>query len=157
MGVTRKRRVHEEDRPEIGARLRAVREAPGLSRRELGRRAGVTNGTVSLIEQDKNSPSVASLKKILDVFPMTFVEFFALHDEETHEFFYPRDNFTVLTDGALLFRVIAGEMKNKKIQILHERYEPGGGYYCDSNIPHRFRNTGDGIAIVVSACTPPSL
>ncbi len=144
--------------------------------------------------RDKSSPSVASLKKMLDVFSMTFSEFFALADEETREFFYPRDNLTVLTDGPLLFRVIAGEIKNKKIQILHERYEPGAdtgeemlkhegeeggiviegrieltvgnkvrvlgpgdGYYYDSAIPHRFRNVGDGIAIVVSACTPPSL
>lgn len=194
MAVIGTRQVHERDRPEIGARLRAVREAHGLSQRELARRSGLTNGTVSLIEQDKNSPSVASLKKILDVFPMTFVEFFALHDEETREFFYPKDNFTVLTEGPLLFRVIAGEIKNKKIQILHERYEPGAdtgeemlkhegeeggiviegrieltvgnevrilgpgdGYYYDANIPHRFRNIGDGIAIVISACTPPSL
>ena len=194
MAVISTRQVHEQDRPEIGARLRAVREAHGLSQRELARRAGVTNGTVSLIEQDKNSPSVASLKKILDVFPMTFVEFFALHDKETRAIFYPKDNFTVLTEGPLLFRVIAGEIKNKKIQILHERYEPGAdtgeemlkhegeeggiviegrieltvgnevrilgpgdGYSYDANIPHRFRNAGDGIAIVVSACTPPSL
>lgn len=192
--IVKKGQAPGADRPEIGARLRAVREAHGLSQRELARRAGMTNGTISLIEQDRNSPSVASLKKILDVFPMTFAEFFALHDEESREFFYPKDSLRVLTDGPLLFRVIAGEIRNKKIQILHERYEPGAdtgeemlkhegeeggiviegrieltvgdkvrilgpgdGYYYDSIIPHRFRNAGDGIAIVVSACTPPSL
>ncbi|HPE72850.1 MAG TPA: helix-turn-helix domain-containing protein, partial [Candidatus Competibacter sp.] len=44
---------------DLGTRLRAVREQYGLSQRELARRAGVTNGTISLIEQNKNSPSVA--------------------------------------------------------------------------------------------------
>ncbi|MDX1657167.1 MAG: helix-turn-helix transcriptional regulator, partial [Candidatus Competibacteraceae bacterium] len=37
---------------DLGARLRVVREARGLSQRELARRAGVTNGTISLIEQN---------------------------------------------------------------------------------------------------------
>lgn len=183
-----------DDNPEIGERLRALREEHGLSQRELARRAGMTNGTISLIEQDKNSPSVASLKKILDVYPITFSEFFSIPDKTARETFYPNEMLTTLTDGPLLFRVVAGEIKNKKVQILHERYEvgadtgeemlkhegeeggiiiegkieltvgdavrilgPGDGYYYDSTIPHRFRNVGNAIAIIVSACTPPSL
>ncbi len=34
---------------------------------------------------------------------------------------------------------------------------PGEGYYFDSRRPHRFCNVSDETAIVVSACTPPSL
>ncbi|MCB1763432.1 MAG: helix-turn-helix domain-containing protein [Gammaproteobacteria bacterium] len=41
-----------------------------LSQRELARRAGVTNSTISLVEKNKNSPSLASLKKVLDGIPM---------------------------------------------------------------------------------------
>jgi len=62
---------------DVGTRLRAVREAAGLSQRELARRAGVTNGTISLIEQNRNSPSVASLRKVLEGIPMTLSEFFS--------------------------------------------------------------------------------
>ena len=61
---------------EIGKQLRAVRTAFGLSQRELAKRAGVTNGMISLIEQDRVSPSVGSLQKILSAFPMTMAEFF---------------------------------------------------------------------------------
>ncbi len=32
----------------------------------------------------------------------------------------------------------------------------GDGYYFDSNLPHRFRNVGDGVARIISAITPPS-
>ncbi|MGH8315339.1 MAG: helix-turn-helix domain-containing protein, partial [Steroidobacterales bacterium] len=42
--------------------LRAVRSMYGLSQRELAKRAGVTNGMISLIEQNRVSPSVSSLK-----------------------------------------------------------------------------------------------
>ena len=45
---------------DIGLRLQAVRKAKGLSQRELAKRVGVTNSTISLIEQNKVSPSVSS-------------------------------------------------------------------------------------------------
>ena len=52
----------DTDSPTVGQRLRALREQRKLSQRELARRSGVTNGMISLIEQDKTSPSVALLK-----------------------------------------------------------------------------------------------
>ena len=55
---------------DVGARLRAIREMHGLSQRELAKRAGVSNASVSLIEQNKSSPSVGSLKKVLDGIPI---------------------------------------------------------------------------------------
>ncbi len=33
----------------------------------------------------------------------------------------------------------------------------GEAYYFDSTIPHRFRNTSTGRAVLISACVPPSL
>ena len=62
---------------DVGARLRTVRTTFGLSQRELARRAGVTNGLISLIEQNRVSPSISSLTKVLDGLPMTLAEFFA--------------------------------------------------------------------------------
>ena len=63
---------------DIGSRLQAVRKSKGLSQRELAKRVGVTNSTISLIEQNKVSPSVSSLKKVLDGVPMSLAEFFTL-------------------------------------------------------------------------------
>ena len=48
----------------------ACRELHGISQRELAKRAGVSNATISLIEQNRASPSVGSLKKVLDGIPM---------------------------------------------------------------------------------------
>ena len=59
---------------DIGKRLQAIRKQNGLSQRELAARAGLTNGTVSLIEQNKTSPSVASLKSLLDAIPLSIAE-----------------------------------------------------------------------------------
>lgn len=107
----------------LGARLLAVRESRGLSQRELARRAGVTNGTVSLIEQNKISPSVASLKKLLDSIPMSLAEFFALELPSEDQVFFRADELVELIEGPVSFRQLGGG--SHKLELLHERYVPG--------------------------------
>ena len=63
---------------DIGARLQLVRKTKGLSQRELAKRVGVTNSTISLIEQNKVSPSISSLKKVLDGIPISLADFFTM-------------------------------------------------------------------------------
>ncbi len=108
----------------IGTRLRTIRTARGLSQRELARRSGVANGLISLIEQDRTSPSVSSLKRILDGIPMTLAEFFALETPPGTRIFFTADELTRLVSGALTVRQV-GDSRGRSLQILHERYEPG--------------------------------
>lgn len=61
---------------DVGARLQTIRKLKGLSQRELAKRAGVTNSTISMIEKNSVSPSISSLKKVLGGIPMSLVEFF---------------------------------------------------------------------------------
>src|SRR6185312_12967760 len=76
---------------DVGARLRTVRTTFGMSQRELARRAGVTNGLISLIEQNRVSPSISSLTKVLDGVPMTLAEFFALDLTAVPQAFFGAD------------------------------------------------------------------
>ncbi len=62
---------------QIGGRLQAIRKLYGLSQRELARRAEMTNSTLSMIEQGKVSPSISSLEKILQAFPVSLQDFFS--------------------------------------------------------------------------------
>jgi len=68
---------HANTSPTLGQRLRILRTRHGLSQRELAKRANVTNSTISQVEQDAVSPSVSSLNKILDVFPVSLSHFFS--------------------------------------------------------------------------------
>src|SRR5439155_2253848 len=61
---------------DIGSRLKHSRLNTGLSQRALAKKAGVTNGLISQIEQNRISPSIASLKKILDVLSLSLADFF---------------------------------------------------------------------------------
>ncbi len=110
---------------DLGTRLRAVREQYGLSQRELARRAGVTNGTISLIEQNKNSPSVASLKKVLDGIPLSLSEFFNRDLPSQDPIFFKARELLELAKGSISFRQVGRNLRHRKLQILHERYAPG--------------------------------
>lgn len=73
---------------EIALRLQHVRKMYGMSQRELAKRAGVTNSSVSMIEQGRVSPSFSSLEKLLKGIPMTVKDFFNLDIESQYPSFY---------------------------------------------------------------------
>ena len=70
---------------DIGHRLKAVRTKAALSQRELAKRSGVTNGFISQIEKNQVSPSVASLRKVLEGIPMSLASFFTDETEMDSE------------------------------------------------------------------------
>jgi transcriptional regulator with XRE-family HTH domain len=104
--------------------LRAVRLAFGLSQRELAKRASVTNGMISLIEQGRVSPSVGSLQKILTAVPMTMAEFFT-RDLESHvDVVFRSGDLPDVGTGAIQYRLVAASRRDRKMSILWETYEP---------------------------------
>lgn len=179
---------------DVGRKLRAVRTAFGLSQRELAKRAGVTNGMISLIEQGRVSPSVGSLQKLLAAVPMTLAEFFTRDLESHADVVFRAADLPDVGTGAIRYHLVAAARRDRRMSILWETYEPdsdtgedllmhsgeeggvvvegeleltvagktwqlgpGDAYYFDSRLPHRFRNTGEVAARIVSANTPPSI
>ncbi|WP_163574602.1 cupin domain-containing protein [Halomonas faecis] len=109
----------------VGSRLRELRQARRLSQRELAKRAGVTNSTISLIEQNSVSPSVSSLKKILDALPVSISTFFAGDEPAPPHHFYAAGELTEIGDGHLSWRLVAARRPDRRMSIIHERYPPG--------------------------------
>ncbi|MCG7598725.1 helix-turn-helix domain-containing protein [Halomonas sp. McH1-25] len=110
---------------DVGARLKQLRQKRGLSQRELAKRAGVTNSTISLIEQNSVSPSVSSLKKILDALPVSISEFFAGEEFAKEQAFYRASELTEIGDGKLSWRLVGARRPNRSMSIIHEHYPPG--------------------------------
>jgi transcriptional regulator with XRE-family HTH domain len=110
---------------DMGQRLREIRERFGLSQRALAARADVTNGMISLIEKNRSSPSVATLKKVLDVFPMSLSEFFATGQPEKPAIFFRADELVEIGGGAISYRQVGSSLQGKALQLLHERLQPG--------------------------------
>ena len=92
---------------DVGARLRAIRQMHGLSQRELARRAGVTNGLISLVEMNRGQPSVSSLKKLLDGIPMSLAEFFTGDFNQRTPVFYAADELVEIGNESVSLQLVA--------------------------------------------------
>lgn len=110
---------------DVGARLRAVRRMYGLSQRELAKRAGVTNGSISLIEKNRVSPSVSSLRKVLAGVPLSLAEFFTTDFTDQPQVFFSRDELADLGSGNVALKLVAAQRKDRAMSILREIYPPG--------------------------------
>ncbi|KQV37497.1 MULTISPECIES: cupin domain-containing protein [unclassified Rhizobium] len=110
---------------DIGGRLRHLRMARNMSQRELARRAGVTNSTISLIESNAANPSVGALKRILDGIPIGLAEFFAFEPDRPKKAFYQADELTEIGKGPISYRQIGENLFGRSLQILKECYQPG--------------------------------
>ncbi len=110
---------------DVGARLRAIRLMHALSQRELARRAGVTNGLISLVEMNRVSPSVSSLKKLLDGIPMSLAEFFTGDFNQRTPVFYTADELLEIGNETVSLRLVAATRPGRQMTLLHERYEAG--------------------------------
>jgi transcriptional regulator with XRE-family HTH domain len=109
---------------DVGTHLKAVRQMYGLSQRELAKRAGVTNGLISLIEQNRVSPSVSSLKKVLDGIPMSLADFFTLDIGGQPQVFFPREDLTDIGSAGVELRLVGSRLPKRTMSILHERHAP---------------------------------
>jgi transcriptional regulator with XRE-family HTH domain len=126
---------------DVGTRLRSIRTAFGISQRELARRAGVTNGLISLIEQNRVSPSVSSLKKVLDGVPMSLAEFFTMDLAAAPQAFFGADELVELGNEEVSLRLVAAQRPGRQMSVLHERYAPGAATGEDM-LAHRGEEAG---------------
>jgi transcriptional regulator with XRE-family HTH domain len=110
---------------DAGERLRAIREMYGLSQRALAKKAGVTNGMISMIELNRNSPSLATLKKILEAIPISFAEFFSTDIDGNQQIVYRADELLEIGTSGFSFKQVGRNLQNKAMQILHETIAPG--------------------------------
>lgn len=139
----------------IGERLKNVRVSQRMSQRELARKSGVTNGMISQIEGNSTSPSVSSLKRILDAIPMSMSDFFADDGGNTKQVFFRASELRELNPNAVIAKN-SGDVSNLSlrqvgndpsaaIQMLYERYPPGSSTGADLYSHH-----GEEAGIVIS-------
>ena len=90
----------------------------------------MTNGTISLIEQGRVSPSVGSLKKLLECIPMSLAEFFTFELVESRSVVSRRDEMPNLGNDTLAFHLVGASMKDRNMCILREIYQPQADTRC---------------------------
>jgi transcriptional regulator with XRE-family HTH domain len=121
---------------DVGERLRDLRERSGLSQRAIAARAGLTSATISMIENNRISPSVGTLKSIVEGIGLSLSDFFAPAMPKKERVFFPAGELIELGDGEISYRQVGTDLRGKALQILHERY-PAGADTGRNRLRHR--------------------
>lgn len=96
----------------LGEKIRSIRNEKGLSILELKELTGLSKSTISELENDKSSPTAATLEKIAKALNVEVPDFFKsepITKEKTKEFDY---NSTQVQEEAGLYE--AGEFKTAR-------------------------------------------
>lgn len=111
----------------IGDRLRAYRQQAGLSQRALARQAGVPSSSVSLLENGRVSPSVSSLKRLLDPLGITLARFFSDAAPQPDDVVFRKEDLREIGRGGVSYLQVGGDLGQRAIQLMQETYQPGAG------------------------------
>lgn len=112
---------------DVGERLKTIRKLKGLSQRELAKRAGVTNSTISMIEKNGVSPSVSSLKKVLSGFPVAIGDFFAADFESLApaQVVFRANEQPDVGENDICAKLVGAPLSQRTMSIRRENYPPG--------------------------------
>ncbi|NLM35218.1 MAG: cupin domain-containing protein [Clostridiales bacterium] len=125
---------------QIGEKIKRLRIEKQLTQEELANRCELSKGFISQLERDLTSPSIATLKDILDVLGTNLNEFF--RDEKEEKVVFVKDDMFEKYDEKLKYNLIwlvSNAQKNSMEPILIT-LEPGGQYVEDE--PHEGEEFG---------------
>jgi len=110
----------------IGERLKRFRMTNSLTQEELASRADLTKGYISQLENDATSPSIATLKDILDVFGVSMQEFFSKISDE--DIVYGKDARVQATDDddKIKVELLVPGAQNREMDPVLVTLDPGG-------------------------------
>ena len=123
---------------EIGSKIKRLRQQLNLSQSELADRCELTKGYISQLENDLNSPSIATLVDILSALGTDLSEFFKKEDDE--RIVFSKDDFIEKREDGMTFRwIIPNAQKNEMEPALVE-LESGASSGMD--FPHEGEEFG---------------
>ncbi len=108
----------------MGARLRAARQAAGLTLAVVAERAGLTKGFLSRLERDEVSPSVASLVSVCGVLGIGVGQLF---EPPATSLVRAADAPPIHFGGRGLREVLLTAGTQRDLQVIRSVVEPGGG------------------------------
>ena len=162
-----------------GKRLSEIRQQQGLSQRRAAELSGLTHSAISTIEQDKVSPAISTLQKLLKVYGLSLSEFFSEPEKPVE-----------MGSQGVSMKLVHNGNPNRTLAMIFETYQPGTttgerikhqgeeigtvlegeivltingqdyhlvagqSYAINTGIPHSFSNTSAGICRIISAHTP---
>ncbi|WP_303850456.1 helix-turn-helix domain-containing protein [Seleniivibrio woodruffii] len=107
-----------------GIKLREIRKKLGMTLEDISQKTGFTKSFISQIENGKNSPSIASLKKICFALGTTISELF--EDERNIVNVFDPSEYKVFKNKSISMSFIASKLVNRKLEPMLIELDPYG-------------------------------
>ena len=117
--------LQRSDEGNVGFRLRALRERKGLTARQVADLAELTPAYLSRLENDRVSPTVATLARLLSAIGETMSTLFADPPGPPATVVRRAERHLMRSRGVLDSQVTPGWAK--RLEVLESEVEPGGG------------------------------
>ena len=108
-----------------GRRLSQIRQEMGLSQRRVAELSGLTHSAISTIEQDKVSPALSTLQKLLKVYGMSLSAFFSDPVSRPPRVVIEASELIEMGSQGVSLRLIPNSRPQRTLGMLLETYAPG--------------------------------
>lgn len=108
----------------VGARVKALREAMGMSLRDLSERSGVSPTMLSQVERGSTSPTLAVAEKIAAGLDLSLSQLLRL-DEAQHVVISREGDHRVRTRGGHRIEELTPPLPGQRADVSMHRLEPG--------------------------------
>lgn len=116
--------------PNVGQRIRALREKQRLSLRALAERCGLSINAISRIERGENSPTVSSLHQLATALGVAITDFF--EDESNQPAILVRADSRLITrHKGMVIESLGIGLRQQRVQPFLILLEPGAGTMND--------------------------
>ena len=133
---------------EIGIKLKELRLKNQLTQEELADRSELTKGYISQLENDLTSPSIATLKDILQALGSSLSAFFS-EDEEEPLVFTKEDYFLKEGENSSVTWLVPTAQKNAMEPIM---LRLKGGAATEKDLPHDGEESGYVLKGTIKVC-----
>lgn len=107
-------------------RLREMRREAGMTLRDLARKCGIAPGYLSNLERGSNSPTLATLRRILSALGTDLEAFFANGAEPpASRYAFRRETMKTVSDAKRHYTFLFPRSPDVKAEVLDEYMKPG--------------------------------
>lgn len=112
--------------PNVGQRIRSIRDQRGWSLRALAERSGLSINAISLIERGENSPTVSSLHLLATALGVSIADFFKEEEEQAVVFVRPAARLRSQANGIVMESLGIG-LRDQQLEPFLIRVDAGAG------------------------------
>jgi transcriptional regulator with XRE-family HTH domain len=116
--------------PNVGARLRSMRDRQGLSLRALAERCGLSINAISQIERGENSPTVSTLHRLANALGVQITDFFQEEAKQRMVLVKQDQGFRSQSNGVVMESLGAG-LFNQQLEPFRMLIQPRSGQMND--------------------------